>query len=548
MKKRATNSYNNNLNGNVKQEVEEEKSKRRRVKTARFDTDTLDNNEQKLIQQAMKNSQKETKRVEIPVPDAPVFYPTVDEFKDPLSYINKIRPHAEAYGICKIVPPENWNPTCKINMANPKKFPTKLQNIHTLQEGEGFDDGENYNIKDYKEMADKFASQWSQKYYNGNKMTKENISKDYWNIVETSTLEVEVEYANDIDTVEFYSGFPASSVNQNGGFSGAEDTNCPDMFSDDYYARTGWNLTNLPKCKGSLLDYLKTSVNGINVPWLYIGMLFTTFCWHNEDNFLYSINYSHFGDDKQWYGVPSSETKAFEKVTKDFLLESFRESPDLLHHMTTQISPSLFLANNIPVYQVQQNAKTFVVTFPKAFHAGFSYGFNVGEAVNFATMDWLVAGGQAEERYRSVQRASVFSHQRLLFTLLHHGHAETISTLPEEVMRALEEELTGRPSVLKQGVKSLSDRVKLPPNNFSTIDLKAMDYDDMRTCSICKYFCIFSAIACQCDKKKVSCLRHFQSLCKCPNTKKYLLMWADDSDLRQTLTNMSQLVHEKSLH
>ena len=29
------------------------------------------------------------------------------------------------------------------------------------------------------------------------------------------------------------------------------------------------------------------------------------------------------------------------QVSKTFLLELFRESPDLLHHMTTQISPSL---------------------------------------------------------------------------------------------------------------------------------------------------------------------------------------------------------------
>ena len=34
-------------------------------------------------------------------------------------------------------------------------------------------------------------------------------------------------------------------------------------------------------------------------------------------------------------------------MTKSFLLESFKESPDLLHHMTTQISPELLIKNNI---------------------------------------------------------------------------------------------------------------------------------------------------------------------------------------------------------
>ncbi len=37
--------------------------------------------------------------------EAPVFVPTIEEFKNPLTYINKIRPIAEKYGICKIRPP-----------------------------------------------------------------------------------------------------------------------------------------------------------------------------------------------------------------------------------------------------------------------------------------------------------------------------------------------------------------------------------------------------------------------------------------------------------
>lgn len=41
---------------------------------------------------------------EVPT-EAPVFVPTPEEFKNPLTYINKIRPIAEKYGICKIRPP-----------------------------------------------------------------------------------------------------------------------------------------------------------------------------------------------------------------------------------------------------------------------------------------------------------------------------------------------------------------------------------------------------------------------------------------------------------
>ena len=38
--------------------------------------------------------------------EAPVFRPTSEEFKlGPLEYIKKIRPYAEQFGICRIIPP-----------------------------------------------------------------------------------------------------------------------------------------------------------------------------------------------------------------------------------------------------------------------------------------------------------------------------------------------------------------------------------------------------------------------------------------------------------
>lgn len=40
----------------------------------------------------------------------PIFYPTVDEFANPMAYMQKVGKEAKEYGIAKIVPPEGWKP------------------------------------------------------------------------------------------------------------------------------------------------------------------------------------------------------------------------------------------------------------------------------------------------------------------------------------------------------------------------------------------------------------------------------------------------------
>lgn len=64
---------------------------------------------------------------------------------------------------------------------------------------------------------------------------------------------------------------------------------------------TPWNLRNLDSC---LQDGLgKTTLDGINAPYLYFGNFRSMFAWHVEDLNLASINFQHYGKPKYWYGI-----------------------------------------------------------------------------------------------------------------------------------------------------------------------------------------------------------------------------------------------------
>jgi len=66
------------------------------------------------------------------VPESVTFRPTENEFKDPLLYINSIRPIAEQYGICKIIPPKYWKPKFALDM-NAFKFTPRVQRLNELE-------------------------------------------------------------------------------------------------------------------------------------------------------------------------------------------------------------------------------------------------------------------------------------------------------------------------------------------------------------------------------------------------------------------------------
>ncbi|KAF9673117.1 hypothetical protein SADUNF_Sadunf11G0115300 [Salix dunnii] len=472
------------------------------------------------------------------IEDAPVFYPTAEEFEHTLDYISKIRAKAEPYGICRIVPPACWSPPCCLKEKDTwkhNKFSTRIQFVELLQNREpmrkksksqkrkrrrqlrmgitrrtkrrrtnscsesnvasetdetfGFHSGSDFTLEEFEKeaayfkecyfgMKDLMDATENQKL----EPSVEDIEGEYWRIVEKPTDEVKVLYGADLETATFGSGFPKASALMTKGDS-------------DQYVESGWNLNNLPRLPGSVLCFEGCDISGVLVPWLYIGMCFSSFCWHVEDHHLYSLNYLHWGDPKIWYGVPESHASNLEDAMRKHLPDLFEEQPDLLHCLVTQLSPSVLKAEGIPVYRVVQHTGEFVLTFPRAYHSGFNCGFNCAEAVNVAPVDWLAHGQHAVELYSEQRRKTSISHDKLLM-----GAAqEAICALKELLLLGKEtpenlrwRSVCGKDGVLtmaiKTRVKMERDRIKCLPTNLRVQKMERdFDLQNERECFSCFY-------------------------------------------------------------
>lgn len=62
--------------------------------------------------------------------EALTFHPNEREFQDPIEFIDKIRPMAEKFGICRIIPPSNFKPECKV--TDDMRFSAYNQYVHKM--------------------------------------------------------------------------------------------------------------------------------------------------------------------------------------------------------------------------------------------------------------------------------------------------------------------------------------------------------------------------------------------------------------------------------
>uniref|UniRef100_A0A8C8EDJ0 Lysine-specific demethylase 5A n=1 Tax=Otus sunia TaxID=257818 RepID=A0A8C8EDJ0_9STRI len=356
-----------------------------------------------------------------------------------------------------------------------------------------------YTLQSFGEMADNFKSD----YFNMpvHMVPTELVEKEFWRLVSSIEEDVIVEYGADISSKDFGSGFPV------------KDGRRKLMPEEEDYALSGWNLNNMPILEQSVLAHINADISGMKVPWLYVGMCFSSFCWHIEDHWSYSINYLHWGEPKTWYGVPSHAAEQLEDVMKELAPELFESQPDLLHQLVTIMNPNVLMEHGVPVYRTNQCAGEFVVTFPRAYHSGFNQGYNFAEAVNFCTADWLPIGRQCVSHYRRLGRHCVFSHEELIFKMAADPECLDVglaAMVCKEMTLMIEEETRLRESVVQMGVLMSEEEV------FELVP------DDERQCTACRTTCFLSALTCSCNPERLVCLYHPSDLCPCPMQKKCL--------------------------
>ncbi|KAA3680363.1 histone demethylase JARID1 [Paragonimus westermani] len=281
-----------------------------------------------------------------------------------------------------------------------------------------------YALHEFGVMADEFKSNYFGRLCS--EVPCSVVEQEFWRILQEYNDDVVVEYGADIHSSSQGSGFPTINRLQNlvGTAQQLEEAKM--------YAINPWNLNILPLLDRSVLRFIKGNIDGMKIPWCYVGMVFSSFCWHIEDHWSYSINFNHWGEPKTWYGVSRLHADDFERAMWKHAPELFEQAPDLLHHITTNMNPNILQAEGVPVYRTDQYCGEFVVTFPRAYHAGFNQGFNFAEAVNICLPDWLPIGRACVEHYAQMKRHCVFSNNELLCTL---AEVAVGRCRPEEVLQ-----------------------------------------------------------------------------------------------------------------
>uniref|UniRef100_A0A8C2AZM3 Jumonji, AT rich interactive domain 2b n=1 Tax=Cyprinus carpio TaxID=7962 RepID=A0A8C2AZM3_CYPCA len=317
------------------------------------------------------------------------------------------------------------------------------------------------------------------------------VEQDYWRIVEQRDCHVAVHYGK-VDTNTHGSGFPVGK--------------------SEPFSKHGWNLTVLPNNSGSILRHLG-AVPGVTVPWLNIGMVFSTSCWSQDQNRLPYIDYLHTGADCIWYSIPAEEKTKLDKVVHTLLQANGTPGLEMLEK-NVMISPEVLCREGIKVHRTVQQSGEFVVVFPGAFVSRVCCGYSVSETVHFATPQWMNLGYEAAKDLKYRHIAKPFSMEKLLYQIAtaeakreNRLVLSTISSLLKDLRNI---EMKQRQDLYEAGLLS-SARYCTHDNNQSPADTRkkprkwlALESSERR-CQTCQHLCYLSMVV-QENENVVFCL------------------------------------------
>ncbi|AWP21621.1 putative protein Jumonji [Scophthalmus maximus] len=312
------------------------------------------------------------------------------------------------------------------------------------------------------------------------------VEQEYWRIVEHRDSHVAV-HCGKVDTSTHGSGFPTGK--------------------SEPFSKHGWNLTVLPNNSGSILRHLG-AVPGVTIPWLNIGMVFSTSCWSRDQNRLPYIDYLHTGADCIWYSVPAEEKAKLDKVVHTLLQANGTPGLEMLEK-NIMISPEVLCREGIKVYRTVQRSGQFVVCFPGAFVSKVCCGYSVSETVHFATPHWMNLGYQAAKDLKFRRIAKPFSMEKLLYQIATAESKRdngllltTISALLKDLRNI---EMHQRQELYKAGLLSSarygthdgglgpSEGRKKPRGKWLALE------SSERRCQICQHLCYLSMVVQETD-------------------------------------------------
>uniref|UniRef100_A0A4W3IJF0 Protein Jumonji n=1 Tax=Callorhinchus milii TaxID=7868 RepID=A0A4W3IJF0_CALMI len=329
--------------------------------------------------------------------------------------------------------------------------------------------------------------------------TAAEVEQEYWRIVEQKDSHVAV-HSGKVDTKAHGSGFPVGK--------------------SEPFSRHGWNLTVLPNNSGSILRHFG-ALSGVTIPWLNIGMVFTTSCWSRDQNHLPYIDYLHTGADCIWYCIPAEEKNKLDEVVHTLLQANGTSGLDMLES-NIMISPEILCKEGIKVYRTVQQSGQFIVCSPGAFVSKVCCGYSVSEAVHFASTQWLNTGYEAGKVRDSLIIYPIDTKH------LYHQFFKSFSNAPSVVLKVVFLlELKQRQQLFEAGLHS-SARYGSHDSHLSMMDMKKKprkwlaSETSERRCQICQQLCYLSMVV-QENENVVFCLecalRHVEKQKSCRGLK-----------------------------